>query len=138
MQKLVFTVSALALAGITGCSTYYDQPAPGAVTTTTGSPVVSYGSNVPATVPVYTATAAPAPVVSSAYRPGFGIIESLSLVTLPATAAAGGTIPPVVSGPYRVTVRMDDGSIQTMIVDNRAFLVGDRVQFTNDGRLIRP
>jgi hypothetical protein len=33
---------------------------------------------------------------------------------------------------------MDDGSIQTMIVDNRAFLVGDRIQIMGDGRLIRP
>jgi hypothetical protein len=33
---------------------------------------------------------------------------------------------------------MDDGSIQTMIVDNRAFLVGDRVQITSGGSLIRP
>ena len=142
MQKLAL-IAGLALAGLAGCSTYYDQAPPGAVTTSSGTsttssgaPVVSYGSTVPATVPVI--TAAPAPVVSTAYRPGYGIIESLSLVTLPASAAAGGTLPPVVSGPYRVTVRMDDGSIQTMIVDNRAFLVGDRVQFTNDGRLIRP
>jgi len=138
MQRLALIASALALAGLAGCTTYYDQTPPGAVTTSTGAPVVSSSSTVPATVPVVAATAAPAPVVSSAYRAGYGIIESISLVTLPASAAAGGTLPPVVSGPYRVTVRMDDGSIQTMIVDNRAFLVGDRVQFTNDGRLIRP
>jgi hypothetical protein len=84
--------------------------------------------------PVVSASAMPA----SAYRSGYGIVESISLVTLPASAAAGGTLPPVVSGPYRLTVRMDDGSIQTLMVDNRAFLVGDRVQIMGDGRLIRP
>jgi hypothetical protein len=78
------------------------------------------------------------PGPASAYRSGYGIVESISLVTLPASAAAGGTLPPVVSGPYRITMRMDDGSIQTMVVDNRAFLVGDRVQIMSDGRLIRP
>jgi hypothetical protein len=67
-------------------------------------------------------------------------VESISLVTLPAAASssAGGTAPPVASGPYRVTVRMDDGNIQTLVVDNRAFLVGDRVQILSDGRLVRP
>jgi hypothetical protein len=125
-MKLALAVSALAL---TACTTYYDDRAPGAVTTTSGAPVLSAGSS-----------ATPATVVQpvSAFRPGFGIVESISLVTLPASATAGGTLPPVVSGPYRVTVRMDDGSIQTMIVDNRAFLVGDRIQIMGDGRLIRP
>jgi hypothetical protein len=134
-MKLALAVSALALTGLAACTTYYDdRPAPGAVTTTGGAPVVSAGSNVAPVV------VAPATVVTpvSAYRPGYGIIESISLVTLPYSATAGGTLPPVVSGPYRVTIRMDDGSIQTMMVDNRAFLVGDRVQIMGDGRLIRP
>jgi hypothetical protein len=132
MKSALAVVLALALTGLAACTTYYDdRPAPGAVTTTGGAPVVSAGSNV---------GAAPATVVSpaSAYRAGYGVVESISLVTLPASATAGGSLPPVVSGPYRVTVRMDDGSIQTMIVDNRAFLVGDRIQIMGDGRLIRP
>jgi hypothetical protein len=33
---------------------------------------------------------------------------------------------------------MDDGNIQTVQADTRALLVGDRVQITQDGRLIRP
>ena len=134
-MKLALAVSAFALTGLAACTTYYDdRPAPGAVTSASGAPVVSAGSSVAPVV------AAPATVVTpvAAYRPGYGIIESISLVTLPASATAGGTLPPVVSGPYRVTIRMDDGSIQTMIIDNRAFLVGDRVQIMGDGRLIRP
>lgn len=101
---------------------------PGAVTTTTGAPVVSSGSTVPA-----------APV--GAYRGGNGIIESIGLVTLPpagwpqsASAGATGAAP----GPYRITLRMDDGTIQTLIQDTRAFLVGDRIQLSSDGRLSRP
>jgi hypothetical protein len=134
-MKLAIAVSALALTGLAACTTYYDdRPAPGTVTSASGTPVVSAGSNVAPVV------AAPATIATpvGAYRPGFGIVESISLVTLPASATAGGTLPPVVSGPYRVTIRMDDGSIQTMIIDNRAFLVGDRVQIMGDGKLIRP
>lgn len=128
MKKHALSVSALALAGLAGCTTYYDAPPATPVTTTGGGPVVS--ASAPATVVT--------PAGSSAYRAGYGIVESISLVTLPASAASGGTLPPVVSGPYRLTVRMDDGSIQTLMLDNRAFLVGDRVQIMSDGRLIRP
>jgi hypothetical protein len=127
MTRFALPLCTFAAIGLAGCTTYYDPPPSAPVTTSSGVPVVSAASS--------------APVVSSpgsAYRTGYGIVESISLVTLPASAAAGGTLPPVVSGPYRVTMRMDDGSIQTMVVDNRAFLVGDRVQIMSDGRLIRP
>jgi hypothetical protein len=73
------------------------------------------------------------------YRPGSGILESIGLITLPASAAAGGTATSApVPGPYRLILRMDDGNIQTVTADTRALLVGDRVQITSDGRLIRP
>jgi hypothetical protein len=130
MSRFALPLCTCAAIGLAGCTTYYDPPPATPVTTTTGAPVVSAGSAAPVVA------AAPAP--ASAYRSGYGIVESISLVTLPASAAAGGTLPPVVSGPYRITMRMDDGSIQTMVVDNRAFLVGDRVQIMSDGRLIRP
>ena len=78
----------------------------------------------------------PQPPASSAKRPGDGLVESISLVAPPASAAAGGTAP-APTGPYRVTVRKDDGAVQTFNVDSRAYLVGDRVQVTPDGRLIR-
>jgi hypothetical protein len=139
MTRVALSLSAAALAGLAGCTTYYDPPPATPVTTTSGAPVVSAGSS---SAPIVTQVTPVAPVVpaapASGYRTGHGIVESISLVTLPASATAGGTLPPVVSGPYRVTARMDDGSIQTMIVDNRAFLVGDRVQIMSDGRLIRP
>ena len=126
-MKLALAVSALAAAGLAGCTTYYDPPPP-------SQPVAV--AVAPAPVSPVTPVA-PASSIGS-YRPGFGIIESISLVTLPASASAGGTLPPVVSGPYRMTLRMDDGNIQTVIQDTRAFLVGDRIQIMSDGRLIRP
>jgi len=117
MTRFALPACTLAAMAMAGCTTYYDPP-----------PAANVSSSA---MPVPTAAA-------SAHRSGSGVIESISLVSLPASAAAGGTTPPVVSGPYRVTMRMDDGTTQTMVVDNRAFLVGDRVQVQADGRLIRP
>lgn len=121
MTRLAFVALALA-----GCTTYYDPPPTAPVTTSSGVPVLSAG---------------PAPVVSAApgstQRAGRGIIESISLAGPTASASAGGTAAPSASGPYRITVRMDDGNLQTLVVDNRAFLVGDRVQVTPEGRLVR-
>lgn len=37
---------------------------------------------------------------------------------------------------YQLTVRMDNGTVQTIVQDNRSFQAGDRVQITNDGRVI--
>ena len=127
-MKLALAASALAAAGLAGCTTYYDPPPPSQPVAVAPAPVTP----VTRVTPV-----APATSIGS-YRPGFGIIESISLVTLPASASAGGTLPPVASGPYRMTLRMDDGNIQTVIQDTRAFLVGDRIQIMSDGRLIRP
>jgi hypothetical protein len=113
---------------LAGCTTYSDPPPAATMRTTDGAPVVSASA-----APVGTTASAGA----SAYRPGLGIIESIALVSLPAAASAGGTLPPVVTGPYRISLRMDDGTVQTIVVDNRAFLVGDRVRVMPDGRLVR-
>ena len=123
MTRLFLSASALALAAAAGCTTYYDPAPVPPVATSSGAPVVS---------------AASSPAQPAAARSVFGLIESISLVTLPATSAsAGGPLPGAAPGPYRVTLRMDDGNIQTLVIDNRAFLVGDRVQIMPDGRLIR-
>jgi hypothetical protein len=108
---------ALALAGCAGSP---EAPV-NTMRTASGAPVVS---------------ASASPVDSSSARAGLGIIQSISLVYPPDSAAAGATAP-VARGPYRITLRMDDGSTQSIDVDNRAFLVGDRVRVTPDGKLIR-
>jgi hypothetical protein len=128
MSRLILPFCTLAALGMAGCTTYYDPPPPVAVTTTTGAPVTSAGSSIPA------------PKASaSAWKPGAGVIQTISLGTPAAqdSASAGGTTSSAVSGPYRMSLRMDDGTVQTLIVDNRAFLVGDRVQVTPEGRMIR-
>ena len=124
-------LSALVAAGLAACGTTYDPPAP-VPPVTTAPPVVT-------TPPAaQSSPAALATLQPGSYRPGSGILESIGLITLPASsAAAGGTAAPA-PGPYRLTLRMEDGTIQTLVQDTRALLVGDRLQITTDGRLIRP
>ena len=122
MSRLRLSLCTLAAFGMAGCTTYYDPPPPVAVTTTTGAPAAS---------------ASAGSSVASAWKPGVGVIQAISLGAAQASASAGGTTSSAVSGPYRMTLRMDDGSVQALVVDNRAFLVGDRVQVTPEGRMIR-
>jgi hypothetical protein len=118
MIRLALSACTLAAIAMAGCNTPSTPPPPvAAVTATGGTPVTTMS---PGT-----------------YRAGTGIVESISLVTPPASASAGGTVPPASSAPYRATLRMEDGSVQSLLVDTRAFLVGDRLQIMPDGRLVR-
>lgn len=127
-------LSALLLAGLAACGTTYEESRPVAPVSAAPPPPVVSTPATSASTPVALATLQP-----GTFRPGSGILESIGLITLPASAAAGGTAPSApVPGPYRLTLRMDDGNIQTLTADTRALLVGDRVEITSDGRLIRP
>jgi hypothetical protein len=120
--SMLFVLSVLA-----GCAS--DEPVPQApVLSSTGVPVTS-SSGTPVT------SAAPA-VPAPALRPGNGVVDTVSVVAAP-SASAGATVGTAVPGPYRVTVRMEDGTYQTIAQDDRDFRVGDRVQITNDGRILR-
>ena len=110
MIRLAYPASIIAALAMAGCTTHYDPPPK--------------------------ASAQPA-AVAVASAPRTGIIESISLVSVPTSASAGATLPAVTSGPYRVTLRMDDRTVQTIQIENRAFLVGDRVQIMQDGKLNR-
>ena len=122
MAKLPIALSVLVLS-LAACTTYE----PGYVTTP------PQPEERPAAAPVY-------PVAS--YRPGFGIVEAIALERFASartpSAGAGGTVGHAIDRTgYRLSVRMDDGSVQTIAQDNRDFRVGDRVQLTADGRVIR-
>ncbi len=77
----------------------------------------------------------PAPAVA-AQRPGIGVVESVSVVSLPSSgsAAGGGTA----AGPtmaYRL--RMPDGTTQDVVHTGERYALGDRLELTGDGRLVR-
>jgi hypothetical protein len=131
MAMRTFALSALVAAGLAACASYEAPVTPAPVMT--APPVVAA---TPPAAPSSSA-AALATLQPGSYRPGSGILESIGLVTLPASAAAGGSAAPA-PGPFRLTLRMDDGSVQTLIQDTRALLVGDRLQITPDGKLLRP
>lgn len=113
---------------------------------------------------------------AAAFYPGYGVVESVSVVQSPvrqgvgAGAVAGGVVGAIIGNQigsgtgraaatvagagagayaghqverrvrtvdaYQLAVRMENGSVQTIVQDNRSFQVGDRVQITNDGRII--
>ena len=104
----------------------------GPVTTVSGQPVLySSGAPLQGSPVLVPATAA--------FKPGNGVIESIALVHIvPAgsvpSASAGAPGQPVA---YRLTIRMDDGSFQAVDVNNRNFMVGDRISLTGDGRVTR-
>ena len=128
---------ALAAAAALGACTSYDPDyratapavtAPNAVTTAPGAvagPVV-----VPGAVVVAPAT----PVQRTLpFRPGWGVVESVAILRpYPVTSSSAGAS----SAVYRIGVRMDDGTVQNFDVD-RNMSIGDRVELTADGRVIR-
>jgi len=127
MTRLSSIAALLAITAVAGCATYrVQQPAQAPVTSSTGAPVMS--SSGPVT------SSAPAPAVQASLRPGYGVVESISLVN-PPSASTGG--PAVVSAPYRLTVRMDDNTVQWMDVTDRDYRVGDRLQINADNRILK-
>jgi hypothetical protein len=70
-----------------------------------------------------------------AQRPGVGVVESASVASLPSSssAAAGASAGPTMA--YRL--KMEDGSTQNVVQAGERLEVGDRVEVTSDGRLVR-
>lgn len=72
--------------------------------------------------------------------PMSGVVESASVLSLASSpsAAAGGTAGPATSPTMAYRVKLADGSTQSVVQQGERFAVGDRVQLTGDGRLVRP
>ena len=96
-----------------------ETPAPAAPTATPATP-----------------TSAPA---AASYRPGVGVVESASVVSLASSpAAAGGTAGAPANPTMAYRLKMADGSTQNVVHTGERFQLGERVQVTSDGRLTRP
>ena len=142
MSKLVLPLSAITLAILAGCAAesrvapapapVIVQPAPPVATvvtppaTTAAAPTVVVPSA--GSAPVIVATPAPQPL-----RAGTGRIEQI--INLPAAAAAGSSVP---GATKRITIRMDDGSLQYLDTAATDISVGERVSLTNDGTMRYP
>ena len=134
MKRLPFVLSSIALAILAGCATESRiTPAPAPVVVApapapyvlapAGTVVVPQASN------VGTVVVAPAAI---ALRAGFGRIESILAVP---SAAAGAT---AANSTRRITMRMDDGSVQYFDTQAPSLAVGDRIEITPNGTLRHP
>jgi len=142
MSKLVFPLSAITLAILAGCATesrvapapapvvVQPAPAPAAVVTAPATTAAAPTVVVPAagTAPVVVASPAPQPL-----RAGTGAIAQI--INLPASAAAGSSVP---GATKRITIRMDDGSLQYLDTAANDISIGERVSLTNDGTMKYP
>ena len=131
-MKLPVSLSLLAALGaLAGCATedrVTPAPPPVIVNPPASTVVVPPQSSVPVSPPAAVVVApAPAPLVA-----GHGRIETIVPVT---SAAAGSTVP---SGTKRIGVRMDNGVVQYFDTTAAGMSVGDRVEITGDGKMIRP
>ena len=78
-----------------------------------------------------------------AYKPGNGTVENVQQArvqipggTAPATPLKRFTQPSWMDG-YQLSLRMDDGTTQAITQDSPSFHVGDRVQITEQGRVLK-
>jgi len=78
-----------------------------------------------------------------AYKPGTGTVDSVreARVAIPGGTAPGTPIKQMtqarwVQG-YQLSLHMDDGTIQAITQDSNAFHAGDRVEITQQGRVLK-
>jgi outer membrane lipoprotein SlyB len=78
-----------------------------------------------------------------AFRPGTGMVENVRNArvaipggTAPKTPLQDMTRPRWMDG-YQLSLRMDDGTIQAITQDSSEFHPGDRVQVTQEGRVLK-
>jgi hypothetical protein len=131
MAKIALRTALLGLAALAACSTYdpYYSSTPTPPRAAAGSPPVAVAPAAPAS-----SGAVPTP---PSYRVGYGTVEGVALVHVaPPTASASVGASSRVYPAYRLSVRMQDGSVQSIDQDNRRFMVGDRVQVTDAGRVV--
>ena len=145
MNRLPFILSTIALAVLAGCATesgitsapapviVAPAAAPAPVAAAPAAPTYSVGA---AGTTVVIPNAPTAPIVAAPaaapLRVGFGRIDSILVVP---NAAAGGTA----SSPNkRITMRMDDGTVQYFDTSATEVKVGDRIEITGNGTMRHP
>jgi hypothetical protein len=148
MNKLAVPLSLISLALLAACETesrvapapapVVVQPAPAAAVVTQPSAVITQPATTAAAPTVIVPQAGTAPVVvatttAQPLRAGTGRIEQI--INLPASAAAGSSVP---GATKRITIRMDDGSVQYLDTAAADISLGERVSLTNDGTMRYP
>jgi hypothetical protein len=126
MNKIVIVSSVVASAALVGCRSDPVAPAPAPIVVTPPPAVVTTPP------PAVVTTPPPAVVVSATpVRPGFGRVESIAAAPPSASAAAGGTTM------RRLSIKMEDGTLQLVDTVAGNIAIGDRVELTSDGKIRR-
>ncbi|WP_353400429.1 hypothetical protein [Duganella hordei] len=108
-------------------------------TGTSGSSPSMAGSGTASTGSSYGSGAQPATSTSSSAQTSYGVVQAIDQmqrqdvgVGAVGAAAAGGSAGLPTDKVYRVTVRMDDGTSQMVVVDSMpSYKIGDRVRYNN-------
>lgn len=73
------------------------------------------------------------------FKAGSGVIEAVSV--LPKANKQKSVVSGARRAPdpnlYRLSLRMDAGGFQTVDIDDGSFLIGEAIELTNDGRVVR-
>ena len=77
-----------------------------------------------------------APTAAMTLRPGMGTVESV-VSEGAASASAGASADSSAAPPYRVTLRMDDGTVQAFRDNSLRFRPRERVRVEQNGALVR-
>jgi hypothetical protein len=132
---LPISLSLTALAFLAACGSDPVTPAPAPVVIVPPPAVVTTPPPTVVTVPppptVVTAPPPPTATAVPSARPGFGRIETLTVLP---TASAGGT---AASSMQRLHLKMEDGTMQWVDTTATGLAVGDRIEITREGYLRR-
>jgi hypothetical protein len=123
MNKIVVISSVVAFAALVGCRSDPVAPAPAPIVVTPPPAVVTTPPPAVVTTPSPTVVVSATPV-----RPGFGRVESIAATPSSAAAAGGTTM-------RRLSIKMEDGTLQLVDTPAGNIAIGDRVELTSDGRI---
>lgn len=145
MARIALPLSLFALAALAACATPdYGTTATPVVTSSSGTAVTTASSGAVVTgqpVLIASGPVQPGTVIvptSNIFRAGMGTIEAVQAVHITpygASASAGASQPQRTA--YRLSMKMDDGSMQAIDQSNGDFRIGDRVEIRGDGTVIR-
>ena len=124
MNKIVIVSSVVTFAALVGCRSDPVTPAPAPVVVTPPPAVVT--TPAPTASPPTTVVVVQSP---AAVRPGFGRVESIAAAPPSVSAAAGGATM------RRLSIKMEDGTLQQIDTVAGNIAIGDRVELTSDGHI---
>ncbi|WP_432382363.1 hypothetical protein [Duganella sp. P38] len=155
MKKTTLCTMALCMLALTACADRMNNGSPGGSAYASGSSgnssggaSGSAGSGGGASAGSTGSAASRAGAMTGAYTPsqqaqsGYGVVQAIdqmqrqdvgvSAMGAMGAAAAGGSTGAPTDKVYRVTVRMDDGSSQLVVVESApSYKAGDRVRYSN-------